>query len=65
MINKLKIALFYIKNKYYLHLIYSIFFFLRKKFNKEIKYKEKLSYILANKICEKNKTSKKKIIRPY
>ena len=43
MFNRLKITFWMIKNSYYLHLIYSIIFFLNKTFKKKIKFYENFS----------------------
>ena len=53
MISKLKMIIWMIKNRYFLHLFYSIIFFLKKVFNKEINYKEKFSFKDSEKLCEK------------
>ena len=53
MLNKLKIIFWMIKNGYYLHLFYSIIFFLKKSFNKKVSFKERFSSKEAEKLCKK------------
>lgn len=54
MLNRLKITFWMIKNGYYLHLIYSIIFFLNKTFNKEIRFYERFSFKEAENLCKNN-----------
>jgi predicted O-methyltransferase YrrM len=53
MLNKFTIIIWMIRNKYFLHLFYSIIFFLKKKFSREINFKEKYSFKVAKNLCEK------------
>ena len=59
MLNKLKITFWMIKNGYYLHLFYSIIFFLNKSFNKKVSFKERFSSKEAEKLCKKYLTKHK------
>ena len=49
--NKLKIIFWMVRNHYYRHLLYTLIFFLKKKFNNKIKVYETSSFKEANKIC--------------
>jgi len=51
MLNKFKIAFWMIKNGYFLHLIYSLIFFLKKTFNNKIKFNEKFSFRESENLC--------------
>ena len=59
MSSKLKMIIWMIKNRYFLHLFYSIIFFLKKVFIKEINYKEKFSFKDSEKLCKKYYTKHK------
>ena len=61
MLNKIRIFYWLIIKQYYLHLLISFIFFLKKKSFKKINDKENLSYNEAKKICHKLFIKKKRI----
>ena len=62
MLNKIRIFYWLIIKQYYLHLLISFIFFLKKKSFKKINDKENLSYNEAKKICHKLFIKKKEFM---
>ena len=61
MFNKFKIFYWLLIKKYYLHIFFTMIFFLKKKIFNKFKFKEDISYKESKKICNNLFVKKKKI----